>query len=314
MGTSFSRNIENPIFSLRIVKVFANSPGFKAGLEPFLDFIIEIQTSNNEKVSFTQISDNSISSLVLADFSRIISENANKILIFSLFNVYSQKSRKVQIIPSRDWENSDSFLGILVRLEEIANSLEKTYRVLNVLKDSPAEKSGLLAESDFILGLTYNKYQDIKEFIEILEEEEEKDKEICVFNEKSGEVRHISLKINKDWGGKGILGCEFGFGIRNQLKPGLENVESSKEIVGEKEKSPGFEKSNNEDTSKHQKMMGISEKAKKLKIPPKNPFNYAKKTSFEKGYSPKSLFFLIGVYREKRERFPGDRIHWNPEI
>ena len=288
MGTANSSPAQIPEpqsvrFSLRVVKVFRNSPGFKAGFESFLDFIFEIETISGERSNFIQVKEPETPSSILAGFYKVISENANKQLVFTLYNVYSQKSRQISLIPNRDWENADSFLGILVRLEEMETALERTLKVLNVLKDSPAEKCGLIAENDYILGLTYYKYRDVNEFKAMLEIEEEKDKEICVFSQKTGEVRHISIKTNKDWGGKGLLGCEFGFGYRNQLKPGLEQVEAKDSPI--RQSFNGEQSRNDEDSIIKEKMYASVEKlekSKKLKVPPKNPFPFVKKASFEK--------------------------------
>lgn len=282
---------------LRVLKVLPFSPCYKAGIEPFFDFILCIFVEKKE-ISFQRDENHVSEKELLQSFNKIIAENQNKSLGFKVFNIYSQKSRDLLISPTRNWPNSESLLGIIIRKESFANALEKSFKVLSVLENSPAAISGLIAEEDFIIGMTYYKYQDIEEFKEILsqatpEENKENLKEVCVFNNKSKEIRLVNLKTNEKWGGKGLLGCEFGFGYMNNLKPGLEDIQhEGKEKINA---SPIKNKRNfKEDTARIKQISNH-----KLKIPPKNPFIpqvLQKKNSFDKISLLKGFFLRKSIY------------------
>ena len=284
---SNSNNLSQ-ITGLRVLKIIHNSPGFKAGIEPFFDFIIALEI-NNKEVLISDLTANILEeNSILSRFFEIIKECQNKRIGFTLYNIYSQQKRCVKIIPSKDWPYADSLLGILIRNEEIYNALERTFKVLKVLDNSPAFMSGLIPEQDYILGMTYFKYKDIQDFKELLTQEISPDsteniKEICVFNTKSQEIRYTVLKMKKDWGGQGMIGCEFGFGILNQLKPGLENIRNESEITENEENKTDKSPIKQRTTSFNMKSLNNS--SAKLRVPPKNPFNYPsilKKPSFEK--------------------------------
>ncbi len=66
---------------------------------------------------------------------------------------------------------------------------------------------------------------------------------IVLFNTKTYQTRKILLKPNRNWGGKGLIGCEFGTGILNclpqinlnlegdEMNTQLENILSLKEKI-----------------------------------------------------------------------------------
>lgn len=289
MGAQISNPLDITPTALRVLKVFPNSPCFKAGIEPFFDYILSLHIDNiltpfSDVFSYNE-------SLILSHFFDIITKNVNKPVGLTIFSVYTQEKRYLEVIPSRDWPNSDSLLGILIRNEEIANALERTFKVLSVLPGSPAFLSGLIAEEDYILGLTFHKYKGIRDFKDILTQNTGKTHEICVFNQKSRDIKYITLQPNKDWGGEGIIGCEFGFGGMNQLKIGLENVKNSNEFFEKKEEKLGIEDKLIEKVEKTSVLTKNSIlQSNKLRIPPKNPFNYPlyhKKPSFEKNLADK---------------------------
>ena len=284
MGTKASNSFKSK--GLRVLKVAKNSPGFKAGIEPFFDFILSM-TVAEKTTDFTEISsENTAESSILSFFFEKICENLQNSIEFCVFNVFSQKKRKISMIPSKNWPNADSLLGILIRIEEIDDALTKTFKILKVLPDSASSLAGFI-EKEYILGMPYYKYGDIHEFLAILTmNSEDLHKEICVFNEKTQEIRFVSMKIEK----KGGLGCELGFGIINQLRPCLDTVENTNEknenIEKFAEKNCEFKEKNN------RKYKEINSK---MKIPPKNPFlkKIVKKPSFEKSIIEKGLFWVL---------------------
>jgi len=139
-----------------------------------------------------------------------------------------RKTRVIKIFPSRKWENSDSLLGALVRYEEYATAHERVLRISEVYPNSPAALSGMQPRVDYILGTPQYLYTDLNElanFIEMTQEKETvKSLEIYLFSSQTNSVRSTLILPNRNWGGKGLLGCEFGLGILNYLPQLDDNI------------------------------------------------------------------------------------------
>lgn len=190
----------NSGFGFRILKVQANSPSYEVGLQPFLDFIVNIELTDSE------LKEASISNI--QEFFNTIKASEDKEIHVTIFNIYNRQLRKIKMVPNKNWPNADSLLGALLRYEEYITALERTYKVIQVLPDSVAEKLGLVEGSDYIIGITNYQYKDLNEFIRVLFKAEE----ICVFNSQKNQIKFINMPNQKCQ-----LGCQFGEGILNQL-------------------------------------------------------------------------------------------------
>jgi len=224
----------NSGFGFRVLKTHINSPAHEAGIQPFLDFIVNIELTHSElkEVNLSNIQ----------AFFNTIKANENKEIHVTLFNIYDRQLRKIHMIPHKNWPEADSLLGVLLRYEDYITALERTYKVIQVLPGSEAEKLGFMEEFDYILGLTNYQYKDLGEFIKLLFKAED----VCVFNVKEGRVRFIQTPKEKC-----VLGCQFGEGILNQLPykryemPMIEEgVKQHEEIVNLTEEAHGVEQNN----------------------------------------------------------------------
>ena len=101
-------------------------------------------------------------------FFNILSEHENLEVELVIYNILKKKSRVIKIIPNRNWPNAESLLGIMVRFEEYENCLERTFKLLKVFVNSPAEKVGIVANDDYIIGLTHYKIKDLHNLHEII--------------------------------------------------------------------------------------------------------------------------------------------------
>jgi hypothetical protein len=70
-------------------------------------------------------------------------------------------------VPSKDWSNADSLLGVMLRYENYVIAHELTFRVLDVLENSPAQRAGLVSQDDYVLGLVKYKIKDVNEVNQI---------------------------------------------------------------------------------------------------------------------------------------------------
>lgn len=108
----------------------------------------------------------------------------------------------------------------MIRKEEYENAHERALRIMKVMPGSPAEKSGIIPEEDYLLGIINFAYKDINDlcgFLDLLSECDVKTLEMCLYNRSTEKIRYVYLLPNKNWGGGGYLGCEFGIGYLNQL-------------------------------------------------------------------------------------------------
>jgi len=205
-------------YGYRIMKVAPGSPAQQAGLIEFLDFIIDL-SSEKEHAPFTGN---------YTDFFKIVQNCEDQQATMKVYNMLYRKTRVITIVPSRKWETSDSLLGALVRYEEYATAHERVLRISEVYPNSPAALSGMQPRVDYILGTPQYLYTDLNElanFIEMTQEKETvKSLEIYLFSSQTNSVRSTLILPNRNWGGKGLLGCEFGLGILNYLPQLDDNI------------------------------------------------------------------------------------------
>ena len=155
-----------------------------------------------------------------SDFLSTLSRSESKEVSLTIYNMLHRKKRTIKMIPNRNWPQADSLLGILIRYEDYSNAHERVLRIADIKPNSPAQLAELIIEDDYILGspqYLYKDVYDLSNFIELTQESAIKSLEIGVFNIKTKEVRSTLILPNKNWGGKGFLGCEFGLGILNAL-------------------------------------------------------------------------------------------------
>ena len=89
------------------------------------------------------------------------------------------------------------------------------YRVLGVQPDSPASKGGLVSFFDFILAANGHRLNTLDAaFINIINEFEDRDLTLTVYNFKARNTRTVTLKPTRNWGGgtrDGMLGVTIKF-------------------------------------------------------------------------------------------------------
>lgn len=212
----------NSGYGFRVLKTQPHSPAHESGLQPFLDFIVNIELSQSETKE-ANISN-------IQAFFNTIKSNENREIHVTVFNIYDRQLRKIRMIPNKSWPDADSLLGALLRYEEYITALERTYKVIQVLPNSVSEKIGFLENYDYVLGITNYLYKDLNDFIRCLFKADE----VCVLNVKENKLKFITIPKEKC-----LLGCQFGEGILNQLpyksyeSPMIEEVlkPSEEEIV-----------------------------------------------------------------------------------
>nr|XP_020452069.1 Golgi reassembly-stacking protein 2 [Monopterus albus] len=192
-------------------RVQENSPGHRAGLEPFFDFIISVCDTRLNKDNDT-----------LKELLKMNVERPVKILL------YSSKTlaiRETTVIPSKMW-GGQGLLGVSIRFCSFEGTNENVWHVLEVEPNSPADLAGLRAHADYIIGAdtVMNESEDL---FSLVEAHEGKELKLYVYNTDTDNCREVVITPNCNWGGEGSLGCGIGYGYLHRI-PTLQFAEGKK--------------------------------------------------------------------------------------
>lgn len=103
------------------------------------------------------------------------------------------------------------------------SSAEHIWHIINVVPNSPADKAGLIAHSDYIIGAQDGLLATGGETLlsriisRIAEPDGYKKIELYVYNHDYDVTRSTVIEPNRNWGGDGLLGCGVGYGILHRL-------------------------------------------------------------------------------------------------
>ncbi|KAI9298394.1 hypothetical protein K502DRAFT_327423 [Neoconidiobolus thromboides FSU 785] len=171
-----------------VLKVKPNSPAEKAGLNPYFDFIVSI----NDQTTIT----------TLKDFAIYISRFANQDVKLSVFSLKTRSIRELILNPTNTWSPNpkDGLLGCS-----------------DIHPRSPADRAGLQAHSDYIVGCEYRSLEDENDFYDLIEEHEGKLLSLLVYNQVWDNCREVVILPKRDWGGEGLLGCGVASGLLHRV-------------------------------------------------------------------------------------------------
>ena len=201
------------ITGYQVVRVIPDSPAAKAGLVPYFDFIISLDNCpvQEEKSDF---------------FSNYINKSENQPLQITVYStklmkerslkkqkkIHIKKIKAVVLIPSSTWDKTgltgiNLKLGCTIRYETVQKALGKkkkfkltnlecVWHIADVLKGSPAEKSNLQSEFDFIIGIGPYLFHDADDFGTWLSKNTKEP--FYVYNSKSDSFRYVLVERNKD--------------------------------------------------------------------------------------------------------------------
>ncbi|TFK52199.1 hypothetical protein OE88DRAFT_1657310 [Heliocybe sulcata] len=104
-----------------------------------------------------------------------------------------------------------------MRMCEPEYSLDNVWHVLDVLEGSPAEDAGLVPYGDWIIGWSGGVLSAENDFYEVVESHIDKPLRVYVYSHDFDTIREVVLVPNRQWGGEGLLGCVFGFGLLHRI-------------------------------------------------------------------------------------------------
>nr|XP_020505362.2 Golgi reassembly-stacking protein 2-like [Labrus bergylta] len=184
-----------------VLRVQENSPGHRAGLEPFFDFIVSI---NNTRLN--KDNDN------LKDLLKASVEKPVKMLVYSSKTL---ELRESTVTPSNLW-GGQGLLGVSIRFCSFEGANENVWHVLEVEPNSPAALAGLRPHTDYIIGAdtVMNESEDL---FSLIESHEGKGLKLYVYNTDTDNCREVIITPNGAWGGEGSLGCGIGYGYLHRI-------------------------------------------------------------------------------------------------
>ncbi|KAL5288630.1 GORASP1 family protein [Megaselia abdita] len=184
-----------------VLRVQENSPGQKAGLEAFFDFIIAISDIRLDKNDDT--------------LKELLKRNVDKPTKFTVYSSKTQTVRDETITPSHSW-GGQGLLGVSIKFCSFEGANENIWHVLEVHPSSPAEAAGLRAHTDYIIGSDAIRPEN-DDFFTLIETHEGQNLKMYVYNVTDDACREITLKPNSAWGGEGSIGCGIGFGYLHRI-------------------------------------------------------------------------------------------------
>ncbi|XP_073837309.1 Golgi reassembly-stacking protein 2 [Musca autumnalis] len=184
-----------------VLKVQDNSPGQKAGLEAFFDFIIAIAGTRLDQ-------DNDM-------LKELLKQNVDKPVKLVVYSSKTQSVRELTLTPSTGW-GGQGLLGVSIRFCSFEGANEHVWHILEVYPDSPAQLAGLRAYSDYVIGADAIRHENDDLFTLIMTHEQQPLK-MYVYNIDDDACREVTIKPNSNWGGEGALGCGIGYGYLHRI-------------------------------------------------------------------------------------------------
>ncbi|VDB84638.1 unnamed protein product [Peniophora sp. CBMAI 1063] len=223
-GQSTANDAHPPGRALHVLRVTPSSPASQANIEAFFDFV----------VGFEGDSLASRKALDASELERLVESHEGKSLKLLVWNSKTQDTRVVPITPSREWsalsptainprepesEPQPSLLGLSMRMCEPEFAVDNVWHVLDVLEGSPAESAGLVPYGDWIIGWSGGVLSAEGDFYDVVEAHVDKPLRVYVYSYDFDTIREVVLVPNRQWGGEGLLGCVFGFGLLHRIPP-----------------------------------------------------------------------------------------------
>uniref|UniRef100_A0A1A9WSQ8 GRASP55_65 domain-containing protein n=1 Tax=Glossina brevipalpis TaxID=37001 RepID=A0A1A9WSQ8_9MUSC len=213
MGSSHSIEIPGGgTEGYHVLRVQDNSPGQKAGLEAFFDFIVAIAGTRLDQ-------DNDM-------LKELLKQHVDKPVRVTVYSSKTQTVREVILTPSNGW-GGQGLLGVSIRFCSFEGANENVWHILQVHPNSPAEESGLRAYSDYVIGADAIRHEN-DDLFTLIETHEQQPLKIYLYNIDDDACREVTITPNSQWGGEGALGCGIGYGYLHRIPVQAGNVAVAK--------------------------------------------------------------------------------------
>ncbi|KAG7386099.1 Golgi reassembly-stacking protein 2 [Phytophthora pseudosyringae] len=186
----------------RVLGIQEQSPASAVGFVSFFDFILE---ANGIRLDTKD-----------ATLMELIAQSEDRPMQLRVFNVKAQATRELQLTPSRKWPGK-GLLGVTIRFDSYEGAEDQLLHVLNVTESSTAERAGLRADSDYLLGTPERVFADAEDLHDEILDALDGSFQCYVYNSLEDQVRIASIVPTERWGGDGVLGAEVGHGYLHRL-------------------------------------------------------------------------------------------------
>lgn len=207
MGSAQSGQTEG----YHVLRVQEGSPGQKAGLQAFFDFVMAIGSTRLDQDNDT--------------LKELLKSNKDKEIKMTVYSSKTQSVRVVNITPSDSW-GGQGLLGVSIRFCSFEGANENVWHILEVHPSSPAETAGLRSFSDYIIGADSILHES-EDLFTLIETHENKQLKLYVYNCDEDLCREVVITPNSKWGGEGSLGAGIGFGYLHRIPIGISRVSVS---------------------------------------------------------------------------------------
>lgn len=184
-----------------VLRVQENSPGSRAGLEAFFDFIISINGTRLDQDNET--------------LKQVLRNSLGKKVPMTVYSSKTQTVRSVNIEPTEEW-GGQGLLGVSIRFCSFEGANESVWHVLEVHPSSPAEIAGLRSFTDYIIGAD-SVLHESEDLFALIEAHEARSLKLYVYNSADDCCREVTITPHGDWGGEGSLGCGIGYGYLHRI-------------------------------------------------------------------------------------------------
>lgn len=200
-GQSGGVEIAGSSMGYQVLRVYPNSPGSKADLQAYFDFIVAAGNTRFHREN--------------GSLREILKASIDQKLKLIVYNTRSKKTREVEIVPSTTW-GGNGLLGVSIKHSSFDGVDERVWHVLNVEQNSPAFHAGLKSSEDYVIG-SDSILQESEDLYNLIEAHESKPLKLFVYNVNSDNCREVVCTPKVNWGGSGSLGCEFGHGYLHRI-------------------------------------------------------------------------------------------------
>ncbi|XP_072034150.1 Golgi reassembly-stacking protein 2-like [Amphiura filiformis] len=184
-----------------VLRVQENSPGHKAGLEAFFDFIIAIGNSRLDKDDET--------------LKRLLKENEGRPIRMLVYSSKSLKVRELTLTPNNQW-GGQGLLGVSIRFCSFEGANENVWHVLDVQPNSPASAANFRSNTDYIIGAD-SVLHESEDLFSLIESHEGRPLKLYMYNVETDGCREVTITPSRTWGGEGSLGCGIGYGYLHRI-------------------------------------------------------------------------------------------------
>lgn len=184
-----------------VLRVQDDSPGSRAGLQAFFDFIIAINGTRLDQDNET--------------LKQVLRNGVGKRLPMTVYSSKTQTVRSVTIEPNESW-GGQGLLGVSIRFCSFEGANENVWHVLEVHPSSPAELAGLRSHTDYIIGAD-SVLHESEDLFALIEAHEARSLKLYVYNSVDDCCREVTITPHRGWGGDGSLGCGIGYGYLHRI-------------------------------------------------------------------------------------------------